>query len=598
MEDGDAALVSAACYSPLKYASRIEEAQFRIATLLPGEWSERIECRLAIHGLREPPPYKTISYAWGDSQDSSQVIVNDVEITVPSSLELCLRYLRSNEAAIDLWTDAICIDQSNLIERASQVMHMGYIYRSCSLMYIWLGEPGLVSQSGNPFEMLLHWMEDKHFHDYPGFSRSQDTGEWIFEDNASYQKMYEVFYDFVSKPWWTRLWCVQELALCPEAVVVMGSWQLPWEAVLKAKENHARHDAGCCAGIPNSMPARYTYFPDHMLYLSQELDLTRMDQIVRALRHKLCKDPRDKIYGLLGLLSSTPIAKILPEYSWPIRDVYLMYTKEVVRQSNSNLQFLTGSGLGSTCHQLPSWVRDFAAPLRNTEASHENCRYENYEIYDASARSKGEATVTKDDELSLSGTFVDRIESVGTVLRHREWIHIIDTVQSWAQLAGLSSLDRCPNPTLLQERFWRTILADYMPTGHSAATPWSRITTPVNTAVFEWFFDIQERLQEGLEPHVSASLHALWLAADERCFFRTEKGHFGLCFPHTRPGDEVWVLAGGRVPFVLRSADALIERHDEVPQKFRLIGECYLHNFMDGQACGSDDKELEPILLV
>jgi hypothetical protein len=42
-----------------------------------------------------------------------------------------------------------------------------------------------------------------------------------------------------------------------------------------------------------------------------------------------------------------------------------------------------------------------------------------------------------------------------------------------------------------------------------------------------------------------------------------------------RPGDQVWVLENGRVPFVLRPV--LDEKN------FELLGECYAHGVIDGQ---------------
>lgn len=598
--NGDDAAQTAACYSPLLFDVATNVAEFRIATLLPGVFSEPIRCRLTVHSLHPPPRYKTISYAWGDPQKTGQVIVGDVRLTVPGSLESCLRYLRSEEIELDLWTDAICIDQTNLHERALQVMQMGYIYWNCSSMYIWLGEPGPASGSGNPFEMILHWSEDKHFHDYPGFSRSAETGEWVFEDNLAYQKMYEVFSDFISRSWWERLWCVQELALCPEATVVLGKWKIPWAAVLKARVNHCRHDIGCCAGIANQMPTKYTYFSDNMLSVTQRFEQTDMDRVVRSLRHKLCKDPRDKIYGLLGLLWKNPKAKFYANYTLDPGTLYTQYTKKVIEQADGDLHFLTGSGFRPDYSDMPSWVRNFAAPLSAAEASHEHTRYGSYSYYNASGGMNSEASVIGNDILSgLSGSFVDRVRCMGPALRHRSWAHALDAVRSWADVAGISTLDCETIPGSTLDGFWRTILADYMPTKLSAVSPWRRIATTADAVTFTWFADAKAHLTAGLEPVLSAPVHALWIAAHGRCFFVTEKGYIGLCFPHTRPGDEVWVLAGGKVPFVLRcpqDASASIREGEEVTRNLKMVGECYLHNFMDGEAL-ADGKTLVPVQL-
>jgi hypothetical protein len=56
------------------------------------------------------------------------------------------------------------------------------------------------------------------------------------------------------------------------------------------------------------------------------------------------------------------------------------------------------------------------------------------------------------------------------------------------------------------------------------------------------------------------------------------------------PGDQVWVLENGRVPFVLRPvADG---------KNFELLGECYVHGVMDGQLFSNGMPVYENISLV
>ena len=77
----------------------------------------------------------------------------------------------------------------------------------------------------------------------------------------------------------------------------------------------------------------------------------------------------------------------------------------------------------------------------------------------------------------------------------------------------------------------------------------------------------------------------------------TEGGHVGLCFPHARPGDEVWVLAGGKVPFVLRRFDEAADTSDASTRTCGLVGECYLDGFMDGEALQKEGITMVPIHL-
>jgi hypothetical protein len=96
-----------------------------------------------------------------------------------------------------------------------------------------------------------------------------------------------------------------------------------------------------------------------------------------------------------------------------------------------------------------------------------------------------------------------------------------------------------------------------------------------------------------------------------RTYFRTQSGGHGLCYPTSEVGDQVWLVHGSTVPFVLRYVclDANVEenilrpsrayvmngetglpiavRRDFVPEvkpagHYQLIGDCYLDGFMDG----------------
>lgn len=56
----------------------------------------------------------------------------------------------------------------------------------------------------------------------------------------------------------------------------------------------------------------------------------------------------------------------------------------------------------------------------------------------------------------------------------------------------------------------------------------------------------------------------------------TDSGYFGLVPSHCEEGDLVCCLAGGSVPYVLRQSD---DGND-----FKLVGECYIHGVMQGEA--------------
>ena len=125
------------------YSDRLdaERNAIRTVTLVAGSLPSRIRCLLKVTSLNAAS-YKTISYAWGDHSGKSYILVEDRELQVPRNLEVALTYLRKPTEDLELWVDAICINQDDEIEKAHQVKMMGEIFRHSTSTYIWLGVPG------------------------------------------------------------------------------------------------------------------------------------------------------------------------------------------------------------------------------------------------------------------------------------------------------------------------------------------------------------------------------------------------------------------------------------------------------------------------
>ncbi|KAB5582344.1 heterokaryon incompatibility protein-domain-containing protein [Coniochaeta sp. 2T2.1] len=77
-----------------------------------------------------------------------------------------------------------------------------------------------------------------------------------------------------------------------------------------------------------------------------------------------------------------------------------------------------------------------------------------------------------------------------------------------------------------------------------------------------------------IEGEAAAFKHAISPVLPFRRLYRTEKGYLGLGPASAEPGDRVYLLGGANVPFVLRTA---------ANGAFELMGETYLHGFMDGE---------------
>lgn len=100
-------------------------------------------CNTQFDGRR----FSALSYTWGEAVFPKRLICLGAHIKITANLDLALRKLRLPDDVRILWVDAICIDQSNVYERTSQLKLMRQIYGQAEEVYVWLG-PDSESQDG------------------------------------------------------------------------------------------------------------------------------------------------------------------------------------------------------------------------------------------------------------------------------------------------------------------------------------------------------------------------------------------------------------------------------------------------------------------
>lgn len=95
---------------------------------------EPVVCDVFVAKLSENPEYEALSYTWG-SLEPREITVNGVSFNITQNLLLALQQLRATMSQV-FWVDQICIDQSNLEERAQQIQFMAQIYSRAKSVHI------------------------------------------------------------------------------------------------------------------------------------------------------------------------------------------------------------------------------------------------------------------------------------------------------------------------------------------------------------------------------------------------------------------------------------------------------------------------------
>lgn len=85
-------------------AAEITTGYFRIATILPGQHEEPVECRIRDVSLKDAhAPFFALSYCWNSSQFEDIIWCDGRPHKVTSNLYAALKYARASATTVDLW---------------------------------------------------------------------------------------------------------------------------------------------------------------------------------------------------------------------------------------------------------------------------------------------------------------------------------------------------------------------------------------------------------------------------------------------------------------------------------------------------------------
>jgi hypothetical protein len=136
----------------------------RILTIEPNHnYLAPIEGSLSIIAsvLEEHEDYNAVSCYWGDINEIETIIIHGsdkgvpglmCEVPVTKQLTAALRQFRARASAdqepLRLWIDALCINQTDALERQLQVRMMKWIFLKARNVRIWLGESNELVERG------------------------------------------------------------------------------------------------------------------------------------------------------------------------------------------------------------------------------------------------------------------------------------------------------------------------------------------------------------------------------------------------------------------------------------------------------------------
>ncbi|KAL5324670.1 hypothetical protein ACEPPN_009218 [Leptodophora sp. 'Broadleaf-Isolate-01'] len=320
-----------------------------------------------------------------------------------NSLHVVLLRLRHESKSLILWTDAICINQDDEEEKPQQLMLMGKIYSQAKTVLCWIGEEK--NQTHNAFRIISSIAEAFHVK-IPGTEESfVEAGKPFPEIVLDEDLVDEIqgdgwlaVVDVFTRPYFGRIWVVQEIVLSKNAVIICGSNQIPWRDFLNVSKVIASLGTLTYRRVEDLTetlekgPEEPGYIrhvkvkdivdqtdDDHFQFANKWHRVIRIGDLQDAhtsdsrslalcleqlLGHEVT-NPLDRIYGMLGMITPTSehaqSRPIVPSYKKTIQKVYREATKWAVRDLES-LKILNLCDAPSTnvTSNLPTWVPDLS----------------------------------------------------------------------------------------------------------------------------------------------------------------------------------------------------------------------------------------------
>ncbi|PMD52529.1 HET-domain-containing protein [Hyaloscypha bicolor E] len=293
-------------YNPLLTSSR----QFRLLILEPCiNPGEVIRCNLISESLDSDLHYEAVSYTWGEPVNEAEIIVNFVALPVRKNLWEALRHLRATERRT-LWIDAVCINQQNVPERNAQVKMMRQIYERAQKVVIWLGIQS--DESSLAFNFMKFISSDR---------RKRSMKSEKLDGTTKYvglQEELEAVRKLCQRPYWQRLWIVQEVVVSQEAELYCGKDHMPWDDFSVFQKCLEDGDIEL-DGDDRIQKSSAFNLDQYRVY--NRTDYSNLIELLEPFSSSLCFEVRDKIYGLVGLARDATDFRI--DYSRSLYDIFI-----------------------------------------------------------------------------------------------------------------------------------------------------------------------------------------------------------------------------------------------------------------------------------
>jgi hypothetical protein len=508
--------------------------------------------------------------------------LDGVETTITRNLREALDQLASEGKAKNIWVDAVCINQTDAEEKKHQIQLMSDIYSKAEVTYIWLGE------ATNNSDLAMDFLSNIKDEDFKNYNPEDPAWEAL-----------RLLFDFVDRPWWTRMWVLQESILSPSPVVKCGTKEVKLERFVDFNylfDEYLRLDAVRFASLSWFCEIPYR----DMLW--RDMKKKWLDGLLGAWLPYVgkfkCTVLRDRVYALLGFIQEASRMGINVDYTTRAgTSEYVKSDDEVLSEATAVLfkelgifvlQYVGGEKGDEL--KLPSWCPDWTrhhtfirlSPLGYSAYIPGKIKNESEIrpwLREGTSVAKSDILRFSTDEktLGVRGFLVDTIDFSDKTLdgtaKERACL-TLEACKRWENHVLSHKANSYDTSCGWLEAFWRTVIADRDWNRDGKASPPLTLKSNFDAWMGRPDPKVQSMADNDRFAFEKEYSYPAIATCRKRSFITTTKGYFGLAHHGARMGDWVCVLRGVNTPFILRPAKN---------ENYSVIGEAYVHGIMNGE---------------
>lgn len=295
--------------------------------------------------------YEAVSYVWGSFEEEIYISVDGERFRITPNLAEVMKMLRRRDEEVIMWIDALCINQTDPLEKNKQIPRMGEIYSKAAKVIAFVPDKKISPEIS---ESLMQWQyfESRNYHHIP--------------------ILYDILNSLLESKYWERAWIVQEILLARDKYIQCGPYQIPFSKVQLLYETlsidgfdrilPATNDSSKISEVLYNRDWHPRF--DRFCSISSELSII---EFLDGFLESKCSDQRNHVYAFCNLLPEKFRKNIPIQYNEPKESVLRWAFQEIIKNMQSLYIITLRSRQISPSEPdtLPSWCPALGVPYMN-----------------------------------------------------------------------------------------------------------------------------------------------------------------------------------------------------------------------------------------